>query len=131
MRQTYIVLALALLAFGCESEKTTREREEQEAALEAEKKRQREKKLEAYYDMVWIDCVNELGIDRCRTIQETALFKYSTSKRGLDSSARYIMDDRHQWLIDKEANPEPEPELKPEAEPEPAPATYEEDRSLP
>jgi len=41
------------------------------------------------------------------------------------------MDDRHQWLIDKEANPEPEPELKPEAEPEPAPATYEEDRSLP
>lgn len=123
MRRTCIVVAALLLGSSCESEKAQRQREEAEAARRAEEQRLREKRLEEYYDLEWIKCVNELGIDRCKTIQEIGLFKYSTSSRGLDESARHIMDDRHEWLVEQDENPEPkDEEATPEAEELPAEA---------
>jgi len=53
------MLAACVLLCACESPK--REREEREDA----------KRLDDFYETAWVDCVNDLGMERCRVIQET------------------------------------------------------------
>jgi hypothetical protein len=57
------LLCAALLVLpSCETERE-RQREEDE--------RQDAKRLDDFYEIAWVQCVNDLGMDRCRVIQET------------------------------------------------------------
>jgi hypothetical protein len=87
---TRLGLALALLAGvpGClVDDPSKEEREEQE--------RQDAKRLDAFYEMEWIKCVNDLGIDRCRIIQETG-FQQCRGHRSVDPhrTGNNCVDDR-------------------------------------
>jgi hypothetical protein len=80
------------VSFGCETdspaETTRKEAEKEEKRLEA-------KRLDDFYEMEWIQCVNEMGLDRCRAIQETGFvqcYHQRTTNRNGGSSNECIED---------------------------------------
>jgi hypothetical protein len=71
---------------GCETEREKREREQER--LEA-------KRLDDFYEGEWVKCVNELGMERCRIIQETG-FQQCENKRTVNGTANHnsCVEDR-------------------------------------
>jgi len=83
LRRTLIV-AFVFLA-GCE---THEEKEQHE----------RDKQLDRFYELEWVKCVNELGIERCEIIQETGFrqcqgYLYKQA-RGIQPCAEERFQDR-------------------------------------
>lgn len=95
-----------------------------------QERREREKKLDRYYELEWVKCVNELGIERCKVIQETGFRQCENfsngATSGLSSCAEERFKDRMKEVVGEPGVPEtvkrgvPEP-VKAEAAEDPAP----------
>lgn len=72
-RFLWIAACSFLLLSGCDS--PTEE-------VKREKERLDHKRLTDFYETAWVQCVNELGMDRCRIIQETG-FQQCRDHRSL------------------------------------------------
>ena len=97
MRQLIPSFLLALLCVspGCVDE-TPAELSQKE--IEQEVTRLETKRLDDFYEMEWIKCVNEMGLDRCRAIQETG-FVQCLHQRTTDRNGRShndCIDERFQ-----------------------------------
>jgi hypothetical protein len=75
------VVSLLVIAFGCSCEVD-------------QTKREREKKLDRYYELQWIECVNELGIERCKIIQETGFRQCENFSNGQHSGISVCAEER-------------------------------------
>jgi len=87
-----LLLAFLHLSLGCGGESPA---ELARKELEKETKRLDTKRLDDFYEMEWIQCVNELGLDRCRAIQETGFIQclhQRTSNRNAPASNECIED---------------------------------------
>ena len=78
---------------------------------EAEQRRLKEERLDDFYDREWVKCVNEIGIERCRLIQEVGMWKCrgyrpETQDRGIKSCAKQRFDDRYEQLPERKAEKE-------------------------
>ena len=58
-----------------------------EAELKKELDRLDQKRLDDFYETEWVKCVNDLGMDRCRIIQETG-FRECHNHRSLDPNLK-------------------------------------------
>lgn len=71
----------------------------QDAASKAKEEQERldTKRLDDFYEMEWVKCVNDLGMDRCRIIQETG-FQHCGNQRTVSNqtSRNSCIDDRLQ-----------------------------------
>lgn len=70
---------------------------------EVERRHEREKELDAYYEMEWVKCVNDLGVERCKVIQETGMwkcrgFRAHEVESGIKYCAKDRFEDRHELL---------------------------------
>jgi len=72
---------------GCESSKAEKQR--------LEKERLDTKRLDDFYEGEWVKCVNDLGMDRCRIIQETG-FRQCKNHRTAGGTSDVVgcMDER-------------------------------------
>ena len=108
-RLAFLVAALTLLS--CEGPKEKEQHEQ-------------DKQLDRYYELEWVKCVNELGMDRCEIIQETGFRQcqgyYYRQERGIGPCAEERFKDRMGSVVgdpDKQAEERGAPDLvKPEAE---------------
>ena len=78
---------------------------------EAERQRLKEERLDDFYDREWVKCVNEIGIERCRLIQEVGMWKCrgyrpNTTEGGIKNCARQRFDDRYEQLPERKAEKE-------------------------
>ena len=87
-----LLLAFSCVSPGCGADSPQKLARE---AAEKETKRLDTKRLDDFYEMEWIQCVNELGLDRCRAIQETGFVQCQhqrTSNRNAPASNECIED---------------------------------------
>jgi hypothetical protein len=81
VKRIAVFMSLALLAFASSCEVD-------------QKKREREKKLDRYYELQWVECVNELGIERCKIIQETGFRQCQNFRSGQDAGVSACAEER-------------------------------------
>lgn len=92
LRRLAPCLALACAASGCEDQAEVRRQEEEQ--------HEREKRMDRFYDAEWVRCVNELGVERCRLIQETGMWQCRAwsygSVSGISGCAVERFEERHE-----------------------------------
>jgi hypothetical protein len=103
MQARWIVL-LAVVACGPNTPEEKAAVEIEEAKVEKEKREayERAKRAERYYELEWVRCVNDLGIDRCKVIQETGFHQCENwefkDERGIQKCAEHRLHDRAETL---------------------------------
>jgi len=98
--------------------------EKEEAELKAQAEYEKAKALDRYYELEFVKCVNDLGIDRCKTIQETGFhqclaWKYQ-KEAGIVACAQHRIEDRLNNFTDGPLKPEaedPVPQVEETVEP--------------
>jgi hypothetical protein len=125
MRRFVTTLLVAIACVGCQGCDTKPDEAEQ-----AEQERQDAKVLDDFYELEWVDCVNQLGLEQCRIIQETG-FRHCYNKRTVNGHGvsrndciEYRFSDRLKLI--KEGNPKPT--LLPEALEPSAPVDVQEEQ---
>ena len=93
-----LLAALIALLMGCGPEISDPHQEEEYEEYE------QHRRLERHYELEWVRCVNEMGIDRCKLIQETGFFQCSNwrfkQEHGLAQCVERRLKDRSNTLPD-------------------------------